>query len=66
MKANRGKVHYNLIMTYDFTEKVNIKINMDYYVEIMINEFPMKISRSDTALTSAGNNILKSQKKKSR
>ena len=66
MKANRGKVHYNLIMTYDFTEKVNIKINMDYYVEIMINEFPMKISWSDTALTSAGNNILKSQKKKSR
>ena len=28
---------------------------MDDYVEIMINEFPMKTSKSDTALTPADN-----------
>ena len=30
---------------------------MDNYVERMINEFPMKRRKSDTALTPTGNNI---------
>ena len=59
MKANRGKVHEYLGITFDFTEKVKVKINMDNYVEKMINEFPMITSKSDTSLTPAGNNILK-------
>ena len=32
---------------------------MDDYVERIINESPMKTSKSDMALTPAGNNILK-------
>ena len=44
-------------MAFDFTEKRKVKINMDDYVEIMINEFPMKISNSDTDLTTHRNNI---------
>ena len=57
MKSNRGKLHEYLGITSDFTEKVKIKIKMDDYVEIMINKFPMKIYKSDTDLTPAGNNI---------
>ena len=34
-----------------------LKINTGNYVEIIINEFPMKISNSDTYLTPDGNNI---------
>ena len=30
---------------------------MDDYVEIINNDFPMKISKSDTDLTPSGNNI---------
>ena len=39
VKANRGKVHEYLGMTFDFTEKENTKIKMDNYVESMINDY---------------------------
>ena len=57
VKSNIGKVHEYLGMTFDFTKKWKVKIKMDDYVERMVNEFPMKISKIDTALTPAGNNI---------
>ena len=44
-------------MNFDFTEKSKAKINIDNYVERMINYFPKKISNSDTALTLPRNNI---------
>ena len=44
-------------MNFDFTEKEKVKINIYDYVENMINEFTTKLSRSDTALTTAGNNV---------
>ena len=44
-------------MNFYFTEKLKVQINMDDYVERIINEFPMKTSKSDTALPPAGNNI---------
>ena len=34
-----------------------VKINTNKYVEIIINEFLIKISKSGMALTLAGNNI---------
>ena len=43
VKSNRGKVHEYLGMNFDFTGKVKVKINMDYYVERMINDFPKKL-----------------------
>ena len=52
-------------MTFDFTEKGKVKIKMDRYVEMIINEFTMKISRSDTALTPAGDNIFENFSSKS-
>ena len=57
VKANRGKVHKCIIMTFYFTENGKVKIKTDEYVERNINDPPMKISKSDTALTSPGNNI---------
>ena len=57
VKVNKGKVHKYLGMTADFTEKGKLKINMNDYVERIINDFSMKISRTDTDLTSARNNI---------
>ena len=57
VKSNRLKLHEYLRMTFDFTEKEKVKMKMDNYVERMINEFRMKISRIDTALTAAGNNL---------
>ena len=38
VKENRGRVHKYLGMNLDFTEKGKVKINMDNYVEIMINK----------------------------
>ena len=57
MNSNRGKIHEYLGIIFDFTVKAKVRISMDGYVEIMSNEFPMKISRSDTSLNSAGNNL---------
>ena len=44
-------------MKFYFTEKVKVRINMDNYVEIIIDWFPRKISKIGEALTQAGNNI---------
>ena len=65
VKANREKVHEYLGMTFYFTEKVKLKINRDDYVERMINYLPTKLSKSDTDLTPAGNNIFEKGNKKS-
>ena len=57
VNSNRVKVHVYHWINFDFTEKANAKINMDNYDERTINEFLIEISRSDTDLTSARNNI---------
>ena len=57
MKANGRKLHEYLEMTFDFTKIAKIKIKMDNYVEIMINEFQTKISKSGMALTPSRSNI---------
>ena len=65
VKANRGKVNEYLVMTFNFTEKLKVKINMDDYVEWMINELPIELGKSDMALTPAGNNIFEKGNMKS-
>ena len=55
VKSKRRKVYEYLGMNLIFIEKSKVKINMDNYIERMINESPMKISKSDTALTTYGN-----------
>ena len=44
-------------MKFDSTEKAEVKINTDEYVERIINDSPVKIINSVTDLTPYGNNI---------
>ena len=62
VKSNIGKLHKYLGTTFDFTEKSELKINMNDYFEKMINGFLMKICRSDTNLTLSGNNLFEKGK----
>ena len=64
VKSNRGKLHEYLVMTFDFTEEAEVKIDMEDYVESMINELPMKIIKSDTPLTLSGNNLFEKGNRK--
>ena len=57
MNPNRVTSHKYLGMIFDFTETLTVKINMYDYVERIINEFPIKISKSYMDLTPAGNNL---------
>ena len=54
VKSNRENVQTCLEITFAFTEKSKVKIKIGKYVERIINEFPMKISKSDTRLTPDG------------
>ena len=65
VNTNRGRLHEYLRTTSDFLEKEKVKINMDKYVESMLNESPMKISKSDLALSTVGNNIFEKGNRKS-
>ena len=55
-KSNREKVQEYLGMIF-FTEKGKVKTKLDTCVERMIHEIPMKLSKIDTVLTRASNNI---------
>ena len=65
VKTNIGKVHEYLGINFDFTSNAKVKINMDDYVESMINEYLIKISRSNREITPAMNNICEKGNKKS-
>ena len=65
VNTNRGKVHEYPGMNFDFTEKVKVKNSMENYVERVITEFPMKISKSDTYLNLDGNNLFEKGNRKS-
>ena len=52
----RGKIHDNLGMVVDFTEKGKVIIDMVKYVESMIDDFPVKLNKM--AKTPAAENLL--------
>ena len=64
VKSNRGEVRKYLGINFDLAEKEKVEIKMDDYVERMINNFPIKINKSDMALTPAGNNIFEKVNRK--
>ena len=53
MAIHQCKKHDYLGMKLDFTKKGKVKIGMTEYVESMLEVFPKKIKRTDTAVTSA-------------
>jgi hypothetical protein len=51
--ALRGNVHPYLGMTFDFSEKGKVKIDMIDYMEALVDDFSTKFKSSDTAPTRA-------------
>jgi hypothetical protein len=49
VKVVRGKVHDYLAMIIDFTQDGALKVDMRYYIEAMIEEFPYEIKATKTA-----------------
>ena len=56
VEPTRGKRHDYLGMLVDFTEKGKVMIDMVKYVESMIEDFPVKISK--ISKTPAADNLL--------
>lgn len=57
VKIHRGKVHDYLGMTFDYTEKGKVKIDMISYVEDMLEEFPKKLQKTEVTATPAADNL---------
>jgi hypothetical protein len=57
VKSVRGDKHDYLGMTFDFSEKGKVKIDMADYIEGMIDEFPMELNENDTAPTPAADDL---------
>ena len=57
LKANQGKVHDFLGMTFDFSIKGEVQVKMLDYVERMLSEFPMSLKTTDTELAPANKHL---------
>ena len=55
--CTRGPVHEYLGMSFDFSEKGKVLIDMGKYIESMVDEFPVKLGEKDTAPTPAAENL---------
>ncbi len=57
VKATRGKIHDYLGMTFDFSAKGEVHVDMIDYVENMIDDFSVKLSKKDTAPNPAADDL---------
>ena len=57
VKIVRGKVHNYLGMTFDYSKPGKVMIDMIDYIADMIDECSVKLSKSDTALTPAAEDL---------
>ena len=57
VKVHCGKVHEYLGLKLDYSEKKKVKIDMRDYVKGMLDTFPMKFKKSETAATPAGEDL---------
>ena len=53
VKVHHGKVHEYLGMKLDYSEKKKLKIDMRDYVKGMLDTFPVKFKKGETAATPA-------------
>ena len=53
VKATRGFIHEYLGMTFDYSEKGIVKVDMIDYMKAMIEDFPIKLGPKDVAATAA-------------
>ena len=57
-------MHDYLGVTFDYSEDGIVKIDMIDYVKDMIEDFPMELKRTDTAMMPVADNLFKSGKGK--
>ena len=57
VKANRGKIHDYLGMTFDWSKPGKVAIGMTDYVASMVDDFSVPIKPTDTAPTPAADNL---------
>jgi len=57
VKATRGPIHDYLGMTFDFSEPGKVKVDMIDYMSAMVDEFPTKFKKNDTAPTPAPDDL---------
>ena len=57
VKGTRGYIHDYLGMTFDFSEKGKVKVDMIDYVSAMVDDFPIKFKPNDTAPTPAAEDL---------
>ena len=55
--CTRGPVHDYLGMSFDFSEKGKVLIDMVKYIESMVDEYSVKLGASDTAPTPAADDL---------
>jgi len=58
VKVTRGHKHDYLGMTFDFSEKGKVQIDMIDYMASMVDDFSTKFKTTDTAKTPAADNLL--------
>ncbi len=59
VKATRGDIHDYLGMTFDFSEKGKVKVDMIDYMNAMVDEFPMEIKPDEIAPNPAAEDLFK-------
>ena len=57
VKVHRGKVHDYLGMTFDYSKKGKVIIDMIPYVEDMLDEFPKNFQANEVAATAAADSL---------
>ena len=57
VKAHRGKVHDYLGMIFEYEDKDKVKVDMSSYVKNMLEDFPVKLKKSQTAATPMGEGL---------
>ena len=57
VKTTRGKVHDYLGMKFDFSERGKVKIDMVKYIEDMVDDFSMKLNKTDVERTPAAEDL---------
>ena len=57
VKVTRGKIHDYLGMTFDFSEKGKVQVDMSDYIESMVNDFSVDFTEADKAATPAAEDL---------
>ena len=57
VKIHCSKIHNYLGMTFDYSQKGKVMINMISYIEDMLEEFPKSFQKNETAMMAAAENL---------